>query len=351
MSKPSRTLRFCLNLAILAAPLAAADVQVTGPFKHANLSIYLIHSDSRATDHRLLTLQEAMEQKKAVVYETGEVNELSIENTSSQDVFIQSGDIVKGGRQDRVLTTDFILPPHSGKLPITAFCVEQGRWSKRGNEASDQFASSTAAVPGKSLKMAVRSANSGQQGEVWTQVAAARETLGGIATPSRTAAGGPVAVSESRGDSARNSTTSMQMTLENGSVAKAIAAYTRQLSPVVKGRNDVVGYAYAINGKLNSAEVYQSHDLFLRMWPKLLAASAAEAVEDQAKGQAKGQASDPEISAVKSMMTDADSAAATSKQVNGGVIVTKRETSQSLLFETREKARDGEWMHRSYVVK
>src|SRR5205814_5729749 len=99
-------------------------------------SVYLLHGQSaKSSAAGLLTLQEAMDQKKVVVYETGKVNELSIENTSSQDVYVQSGDIVKGGRQDRVLSTDLVLPPHSGKLSIAAFCVEHGRWTKRGNEA------------------------------------------------------------------------------------------------------------------------------------------------------------------------------------------------------------------------
>ncbi|HUA64012.1 MAG TPA: DUF6569 family protein [Verrucomicrobiae bacterium] len=341
MSKPSHVLNFCLNLVVLAAPVAAADPQITGPFKHANLSIYLIHSGAKPTVRPLLTLQEAMAQKKTVVYETGEVNELSIENTSSQDVFIQSGDIVKGGRQDRVLTTDFILPAHSGKLPITAFCVEQGRWTKRGNEAADQFTSSNAAVPGKSLKMAVRAGNSSNQGEVWTQVAAARQSLGGISSPR------PAGRTESFGAASRDASTSMQIALEDN--AKTIEAYTRDLFPLAAGQNDVVGFAYAINGKLNSADVYDSHDLFVRMWPKLLAASAAEAVEDQAKAQ--GTADDPEISAVREMMSSAERAPAASKQATGRATVIKRETDQTLLFETSEKSPEGEWMHRSYVMK
>jgi len=70
-------------------------------------------------------LQEAMERKAVIVHETSEVNELSIENVSqSEEVLVQAGDIVKGGRQDRVLAVDLIMPAGSGKMPIAAFCVE-----------------------------------------------------------------------------------------------------------------------------------------------------------------------------------------------------------------------------------
>ena len=64
-----------------------------------------------------LTLDEALGNGSVKVVETGEVNELKIENTGGEPVFIQSGDIVKGGRQDRTLTTSLILPPHSGEIP------------------------------------------------------------------------------------------------------------------------------------------------------------------------------------------------------------------------------------------
>ena len=77
-----------------------------------------------------LTLQEAMVQKKVVVYETKSVNELSIQNISDEDIYVQSGDIVKGGQQDRMIGVDLIVPRRSGKMPIAAFCVEHGQMER-----------------------------------------------------------------------------------------------------------------------------------------------------------------------------------------------------------------------------
>ena len=62
-----------------------------------------------------LTLQEALAKGSVQVVETGRVNELQIENTGAEQVFIQAGDIVKGGKQDRVLTVSFLLPAKSGR--------------------------------------------------------------------------------------------------------------------------------------------------------------------------------------------------------------------------------------------
>src|SRR5690349_8214729 len=90
----------CLLGPSLAAP--AGDYRLSGPYTQDNLSIFLIHGAKRPSVKTFLTLQEALDQKKVVVYETGNVNELAVENFASEDVYIQSGDIVKGGRQDRV---------------------------------------------------------------------------------------------------------------------------------------------------------------------------------------------------------------------------------------------------------
>src|SRR5581483_4726840 len=151
--------------------------------------------------------------------------------------------------------------------------------------------------------------------------------------------------SESRGIAAARAgnTTSMQMALEDKGVVNAIEGYTKDLEPMAARDKTVIGYAYAVNGKLSSAEVYESHDLFLKMWSKLLRSSAAEAVADPAKSGASP--SDPEISAVNDLLSAADGAPVASKQTNGKLTVIKKESPNTLLFETREQNPEGAWMH------
>src|SRR5688500_9533413 len=88
----------------------ATTYRLSGPYVHKNLTIFLVHGDDLAGNRTFLTLQEALAQKKVVVYETGDVNELAIRNRSNQDVYVQAGDIVKGGDQDRMISVDFIVP-------------------------------------------------------------------------------------------------------------------------------------------------------------------------------------------------------------------------------------------------
>src|ERR1700745_3773875 len=134
-----RSLAMGVAITLFACPLYAADFtqgprfKISGPYAGNNLTVFLIHGPDTLTGKPLLTLQEALEQKKIIVHETGQVNELAVENLArDQPVYIQFGDIVKGGRQDRIIANDLIVPPRSGKMAVVSFCVEQGRWSQRG---------------------------------------------------------------------------------------------------------------------------------------------------------------------------------------------------------------------------
>ena len=223
------------------------------------------------------------------VVETGEVNELKIENTGGEPVFIQSGDIVKGGRQDRTLTTSLILPPHSGEIPIASFCVEHGRWSQRGTEDATTFASAAEAIPSREVKLAMKAplaahetqpagydvdgSPTGSEGEVyerqqqvWDSVAKTQSKLSG---------------SLATNVASQQSDTSLQLALENDKLKERRAAYVIALQDAGKSSDDVIGYAFAVNGKLNSADVYSSNGLFRKMWPKQLQAAATEAIGDE----------------------------------------------------------------------
>src|SRR5437899_4269711 len=156
-------------------PQGKEDYRLEGPFTQGNVTVFLLHGKDKIKGERFITLQEALVQKKVIVRETRSVNELSIENISSQEVYVQSGDIVKGGQQDRMMAVDLILPPRSGRIPIAAFCVENGRWSQRGSEQVTVFNSSANVVASREVKLAAKM--KGSQGDVWRGVSAAQDKL------------------------------------------------------------------------------------------------------------------------------------------------------------------------------
>ncbi len=243
--------------------ISAGEYTLSGPYTHNNLSIFLVHGRSLVAGDKFLTLQEALQQKKVIVYETKDVNELAIQNLSDQDVYVQSGDIVKGGQQDRMISVDLIVPPRSGRMPIAAFCVEHGRWSGRGNEQAGVFSSSADVAATKEIKLAAKRSSS--QGAVWESVTVAQDKL---SQNVGTRVNSPVSES------------SLQLAVENRKVRETAESYVSALSGIVKGKDDVIGYVFAINGQVNSADVYASSALFKKLWPKLLKASAIEAIAE-----------------------------------------------------------------------
>jgi hypothetical protein len=304
--------------------------KITGPFTHDNLTVFLIHGSNK-TAKNLLTLEEAIDQRKVIVYETRDVNELAIENVSNEDVFIESGDIVKGGAQDRTLKDDLILPSKSGKVGISSFCVEHGRWTQRGGESERTFDSANQALATKQLKMAVK-LRANQQ-EVWNQVAAAQASLSSAMNISARSAAAP---------------TSLPMTMEAPAVRRSIDGYIQELAGVTNGKDDVIGYAFLIDGKLNSADIYGSHQLFAGLWMKLLRASAVEAVSEYQAGKkfAPGTVAD-----VRAMLADADSAQPAVRDLTARTQLVTKETAQTVMFETRDRAQNGAWIHRNYMTR
>jgi len=308
----------------------SGDYRLSGPFTHKNLTIFLVHGKNSIKGKSFLTLQEALVQRKVVVYETKSVNELSIQNFSNEDVYVQSGDIVKGGQQDRMIGVDLIVPPRSGKLPISAFCVEHGRWSGRGNERAGVFSSSSDAVATKEIKLAAKRSNS--QGAVWENVKVVQDKL-----------------SENVGTRVNSSVSasSLQLAIENGKVQETADSYINALSGIVNRSNDVIGYVFAINGKVNSADIYGSNVLFKKLWPKLLKANAVEAIAELRQEEFKPASADR----ARGFLSEAEKAKGSDKNVNARVNLLTREDDENILFETRDRAQKDGWVHRNYIKK
>jgi len=324
-----------------AAPrsaLADAKPRISAPHVYENLAVYFLHGAS-AQGPVPLTLQEAFDKGSVRVLETGSVNELKIENTGDEDIFIQSGDIVKGGKQDRVLRMSFVLPPKSGAVPIAAFCVEAGRWSARGNESAAAFMSAAESMPSRKAKLAMREPKGTlttsslpglRQQQVWASVA---ETQSNLSEELGAAVASP------------RSATSLQLSLENKKLKQARAAYMGALEASGTEKEDIVGYVIAVNGKVSSADVYPSNALFRKMWPKLLAAAVTEAIG--AKGGKAAAA--PSVAAVDQFLVAAEHGKEREEVANSLSRQEVRDADKALFVEAQRK--DGTWVHRNYLAK
>lgn len=309
--------------------------KLSGPYQHENLTVFLVHRSDVASTNRpgqikYLTLRSAIQQDKVKVYETGQVNGVAIENTSLDTVFIQRGEIVKGGRQDRMISKDFILPAKSGRVPIDVYCVEQNRWRPRGNESASTFSESTelAAVRFDLMSM-------WGQTSVWDLVS---KIQGGLSSRVRNerVSGLAAAVAPPVSPS------SLALTQASPPVEQATAAYRTSLSGIIRDKPGVVGYVFAVNGELRSADVYSSPSLFAEMWPKLLKSSIIDSV------RVAPQHKPVSVSQATAFLHSADAGKETVTGVDRRTRLAVREAEKSVLLESRDGA---DWVHRAVLKK
>jgi hypothetical protein len=330
--------------------------RISGPIVHENLAVYFIHGKS-APGKVPLTLEEAMASGVVNVRETSNVNQLEIENLGDDEVFVQSGDIVKGGKQDRTLMVSLLLPPRSGTIPIASFCVEEGRWTARGREDGKNFSTASATVPSRELKLAMKApmpaanadpsrqrasggvgeaAETGmRQQQVWESVRATQGKLTG-----------------SLGAQVRSvqSASSLQLALENEKLMDAQKGYVKALKAAGESEDDIVGFAFAVNGEINSADVYPSNGLFRKMWSKLLTAGVIEAIGHKNEPAV----APPAAQTVQAFLAAAESGKSNEKALNAGARLETREAQNAFLFETARVSSPSapvSWVHRNYLAK
>lgn len=89
-----------------------------------------------ASGGEIISLQEGLKSGMITISERGtasteNVHWLRLNNNTNKAVFVGSGEILIGGRQDRMVTKDTILIPAGKDQYIPVMCVEEGRWSEK----------------------------------------------------------------------------------------------------------------------------------------------------------------------------------------------------------------------------
>lgn len=302
---------------------------------YKNLSIYFL-SGKHELDHvGYQILSEALEQKSATIKETGEVNELSVTNASEHYIFINSGDIVKGGKQDRTIGVDLIIPPHAKNVRLESFCVESGRWSQRGHEEVILFSVSEEVLPSRKLKMAAR--KNKNQSEVWGDIAEQQDKLS-------------VNISSIKGSHidvrSGESASSLQLTLENDDLDSIRNDYKVQFISVPDEDDGIIGFAYVVNGELYGADIYNSAALFRKMWPRLLNSVIVEAITDY---EGDSISFNPPQNILEKL-AEGYSGDKKEEDINAATQSVTYELDEMIVFETYDKMHH-DWLHKSFLFK
>ena len=275
-----------------------------------------------------------MDSKKVTVKETGSVNELLINNDSNEYIFIHSGDIVKGGKQDRTISYDIIISPNTKGTPLESFCVEEGRWQQRANETVSHFDSNSKMLSSKDLKLAAK--HDKNQSEVWSKVSEQKAYLNEKLSKRN---GYSVDVTNNESD------TSLQLALESEELKKVRDNYIESLAGLIK-TPDAIGYAYTINGEIYGVEVYNNKHLFKDLWKKILESIVVEAISKEGD-ELSFQKNKKDVLAFMRSVKPSDKK--TVKNLNG---VTRFSTIENLkgniVFTTEDLVKEN-WVHKSFM--
>ncbi len=259
------------------AGTVAGDYKVLLPITRGNLSLFPIVGGKNADTSGLLTLDEGLRSGAVIVTEAGslpglvrrgshypggssaEVNRLVLVNNSDRPLLLLAGEVVTGGKQDRVIGVDRIVPAKSEPVDLSVFCVEPGRWVA----SSEHFNSMNSAMAQPSVRMPAMAMR--DQSSVWASSAAARAGMALIAPHAAPAIGG---------------TTSYAKVIENPEVEKKVGSVAADYDGLMKQLRKVgaKGVVVAVNGRITWADVFASTDLLEKYWVKLIRSYAAESL-------------------------------------------------------------------------
>jgi hypothetical protein len=240
--------------------------EITGPYAHENMSVFLVHSPNQ-DEREFITLDQGLKEGWVKVSEKKqeEVGELQIDNQSEYPLFLQEGDRLQGGKQDRIIIASLVVPAKSGQMPVPAFCIEPGRWQTAGHGLAFASTANTALAP-KSTRKAAKFDKSQQK--VWDSVDVQRKS-----TRELNMVAGAL------------TTSSLNEALESPEVRKISEEFAKALENVLEDREDAVGVAIVINGNIEEVNIYPNHALLQKLYPRLLQSYALQATLEKDKAK------------------------------------------------------------------
>jgi hypothetical protein len=222
------------------------------------------------------------------------VNRLVLVNNSRRPLLLLAGEIVAGGKQDRVIGKDRIVPAESDPVDLGVFCVEPGRWVATSEQfgASGSIYGMKAGSGGGEMggtlmaqpSVRAKAMADKDQSQVWAEVRKQQSAMA-VEVQNRAPAAAPAVASTS---SYARVMENVEVKKQVDAVAKPIEQNYQSLIKQLRDRN-AVGVVVAMNGRIIWADVFASTNLLEKYWPKLVRSYASEAVVTRAKGPEVGE--------------------------------------------------------------
>jgi hypothetical protein len=194
-----------------------------------------------------ISLQEAIDTDKVAISEvnkSGSVNTLLIRNLSQDTLFVMSGEILIGGKQDRVIASDMLIAPNSGQVKLPVYCVEKGRW-KYKNDGNDEKFKEYYGMANEHLRDIVDH-QKGQQ-SVWNEVSKTNKK-----------------------DGVYSNTDAYTAHAENREFRKQEEEYVRFFEKIFDNQSDIIGVIAVTGNQIEGADLFVSNKLFKQEYRKLI---------------------------------------------------------------------------------
>jgi hypothetical protein len=313
-----------------AAPATVEGFVIGAPIRYANLTIFPLSSPTPRTEDRFITLDAGLKAGTVTIMEQGsdaavaafaaaketpttvatapvssnetpavaanpiaddiasfgaDVNQLLVVNQSDKTLYLMPGEIIVGGQQDRAIGKEYVIAPGKKPVPIEVFCVEQGRWqdasiaeTTRLQEAAQSQSAAGGSVVvypaadlllevtkgkfvgsvgnvGREARIAVQGAK--DQGKVWERVAATNDR-----------------------SSVQSGSGAFTVNYTDDESTDRLEPYLKALQDPIAAGPQIVGVLTAVNGRMDTIDVFESTPLFLKLWPKLLKSYALDAANE-----------------------------------------------------------------------
>ncbi len=226
------------------------NLRIGEPIHYKNLQIFPILGKIPLDIQNYVTLDNAMAKGWLKVREagSGEVNFVEVMNSGSSMVFMMTGEIVSGAKQDRMLKEDVLLPAKSAWIRVPVYCVEHGRWTSTTHE----FKSGGLIVPNAVRE---RAKVTEDQGEVWDKIAETQEELGIAA-----------------------STGTVRANYEDEDVQKELAEYNDRFMKIPELSKSTIGVVVVSGYRVICVDIFANNGLLNKLWDKLLKSYCMDAI-------------------------------------------------------------------------
>jgi hypothetical protein len=360
---------------------ALGDLIVGEPVVLGNLAIFPVSSPTPLLDDRFITLDEGLKAGTVEIYEKGathlpdaeaangttapvdpfaeptalpvgdvpvqilsgnDVNELMVINRSEKPLYLMPGEVIIGGDQDRTIGEELVIAADCKPVAIPVFCVEHGRWGDRDQQGyadvlalatanEESLASAIAVSQHSSLSLTVEDAKSGKfvgsvgslnkpgrlavqrdgQVEVWEHVAGERAKAG-----------------------IQSSTGTFTACIADARSLERLEPFIKRFQRPITETRDVVGVVVAVNGEVESLDVFHSTPLFQKLWPKLLKSYALDAANAEDQETVQGQAT---RRAAIAFLNEVRQAEVQTANADGDLERSASETERVLVFSAHER--------------